>query len=527
MNTEGNETPSYQLMSAGSFDESSFCNLVANRAVVLLRAATYLRHRVSSARLTRPLMGELLFQSRQLEELLDEYGARHNRRWWRFRALTATIKLFACVSYTLLHIRHVLPSYRLLPIERDFVGATEHAILSAGGVIRDASTHLVEEAKRLEVLQATAAFWPVHYREQLPCGHLPHDRGERRIDSARMIVTRLTTEFLNLAAEGEPLHTAAEGRLEIDATHGPEHVSEECLRRLQHRFHNLQSLYDTYVSGTQVERRDEELPVLRGHISVLFHLLEIATELAHYAERHIHLPRNDTSGGGQPVIDVNAPLLSLMGYVFTYSSLYLVCSQQLCQSILKRYAEIGRVEVAVPNYRGFHVRPATLVAKIVMHYGSDVRMELDGQSYDASSPLELFRANEKINASKRRWLAREIAALPLRPRPATEESLRVGILEVVLTLAERSKLVIYEQPLSLSPTSTLDPREESLLEVVTAEIIRLQASGQVDISTGLTVAFVGDKRILADLKLLAEHGYGEDSFGNNIPLPTQLSYLRR
>jgi hypothetical protein len=82
--------------------------------------------------------------------------------------------------------------------------------------------------------------------------------------------------------------------------------------------------------------------------------------------------------------------------------------------MLKRYAEVGQVEVSVPNYRGFHVRPATLVAKIVAHYGSDVRMELDGQSYDASSPLELFRANERINAWKRRWLAHEIAQLTLR-----------------------------------------------------------------------------------------------------------------
>ncbi len=527
MNTEGSGKPSHQRMSGPSFNEPIFGELVANRAVVLLHAVAYLERRAGRAAFTRPLLGDLLFQSRQLEELLDEYGARHNRRWWRFRALIATIKLFAQVSYTLLHIRHVLPSYRLLPIERDFVGATEHAILSSGGVIEEAATHLTEEAKRLQVCRPTSAFWPVHYSEQLPRGHLPHDRGERRIDDARMIVIRLTTEFLNLAAESEPLHMAAKCQPQAYVTYCPEHVSEECLRRLQHRFHNLQSLYDTYVSGTRIERQDEELPVLRGHISVLFHLLEIATELAHYVERHIHLPKNDSLGSRQPVVDVKAPLVTLMEYVFTYSSLYLVCSQQLCQSILKRYAEIGQIAVAVPNYRGFHVRPATLVAKIVMHYGSDVRMELDGQSYDASSPLELFRANEKINASKRRWLAREIAELPLRPRPGAEESLRVGVLEVILALAERSKLIIYEQPLSLSSASALDPRKDSLLEAVTAEIIRLQATGQVDISTDLTVAFSGDKRILADLELLAEHGYGEDSFGNNIPLPNELAYLRR
>lgn len=365
----------------------------------------------------------------------------------------------------------------------------------------------------------------VYYGEQLPLGHLPHDRGERAVDNAQTMVMRLATEFLNLAAESEPLREASQSQSERYDAACPEAISEDGLRRIQHRFHNLQSLYDTYVSQTGVEHRDEGLLVLRGHISVLFHLLEIATELAHYLERHVPRSTHDPRRWEPPVVEVDAPLSTLMGYVLTYFSLYLACGQRLCQGVLKRYAEPGRIEVTVPNYRGFHVRPATLVAKIVVHYGSDVRMELDGRSYDASSPFELFRANEKINASKRRWLAREIAALSLGEKSNTEESLRRSVMEVILTLAERGKLVIYEQPLSLS--SGLASREGGLQERVTAEIMRLQAMGQVDISTGLAIAFVGDKRVLADLELLANHGYGEDSFGNNISLPKQLSYLRR
>ena len=43
----------------------------------------------------------------------------------------------------------------------------------------------------------------------------------------------------------------------------------------------------------------------------------------------------------------------------------------------------------------------------------------------------------------------------------------------------------------------------------------------------LTVTFIGDKRVLADVDALARHGYGEDAFGNNVLLPRELSYLRR
>ncbi|WP_169247844.1 hypothetical protein [Candidatus Competibacter phosphatis] len=53
------------------------------------------------------------------------------------------------------------------------------------------------------------------------------------------------------------------------------------------------------------------------------------------------------------------------------------------------------------------------------------------------------------------------------------------------------------------------------------------ATGQIDIKTDLTIAFTGDKRVLSDLLLLAQSGYGEDCFGNNIALPKELAYLRR
>ena len=95
----------------------------------------------------------------------------------------------------------------------------------------------------------------------------------------------------------------------------------------------------------------------------------------------------------------------------------------------------------------------------------------------------------------------------------------------MLALAEQGELVIYDQPLNL-PSEPVQ-QEGPLMERVVAEVARLQATGKIDIETDLNVTFVGDKRVLTDLELLARFGYGEDNFGNNIPLPEQLRYLRR
>jgi hypothetical protein len=223
------------------------------------------------------------------------------------------------------------------------------------------------------------------------------------------------------------------------------------------------------------------------------------------------------------MVEPDALLSVLMNYSITFIDLYIGRAVSLCQEMLKRYAEVGRIEVAIPKYRGFHVRPSTLISRLVLHYGSKVQMLLAEEVYDASSSLDLFRANEKINAQKRRWLAREIARLGLVPEHADDPIAVVR--SVVLTLAERSKLVMYEQPLELP--DRICGAEGTLLEKVISETGRLLAMGKIDIGTDLTAQFVGDKRVLADIQLLAEYGYGEDNFGNNIALPKKLAYLRR
>jgi hypothetical protein len=171
------------------------------------------------------------------------------------------------------------------------------------------------------------------------------------------------------------------------------------------------------------------------------------------------------------------------------------------------------------------VRPSTLISKLVLHYGSKVQMLLGDEVYDAGSSLDLFRANEKINAQKRRWLAAEIVRLGLVPEQCHPQDATSIVRSVVLALAEKSKLVLYEQPLELP--DRICAGEGTLLEKVTNETARLLAMGKIDIGVDVTAQFVGDKRVLNDIKLLAEHGYGEDNYGNNVPLPKQLAYLRR
>ncbi len=507
-----------------SISDETFMRLMSRRSQVLLAAARDLpkAHRPDDT-LPRPMTGLLFMQAVELEELLDSYGARNNRRWRRFRTLIATLKQFADMGYELLHIRHALPSYHLLPIAQDFPAATTDTLRFISGVLIRAGAALLEEAQQLNMELPSSAGDSL-YTEVLPPGRLPHDIETRKIDNVYETVTLLATEFLNLADQSRILSRAAKPPQDQVMTFTSS-VNEELLRQLTQRFHNLQSLYDTFVSDTDVEMLDADLAILRGHVTVAMHLLEAGTLMAHYFERHVRRSFQPCPESPAAIVNPYRLLTALIDYALGFTIAYIEPARRLCQTMLKRYVEPGQIEVPIPVYRGFHVRPSTLISSIVLHYGTDIEVHLGSQACNAAIPLELFRLNEKINAEKRRYLNAQIQARKLAAEEVDPLQIADAVRRVILTLAEEGLIVVYVQPLEF--TEQVGTEDDILLKCVAAEIARLQAEGKIDILTDVKVRFVGDKRVLEDIRILAESGYGEDRFGNNIPLPPKLSYLSR
>ena len=501
---------------------------------LLLRAAHVRRNGLDWSCYTRLLLRGISWGAAELEELLDAYGAPRNRSWNPFRRHVASAKLFSTVSYGLQHLLLFLPSYRLSPLEHDFAGGTEKALQDVCAILRRCLTALLEEAEALGLTIGTRLARDGDYDDDLPPGRLPPDRQSHKVTSPEQTVANVATAFLNLAEDSAFIHLTQQPREEGHAEWIPDPVNEARLRDLEQRFHSLQSLYDTHISDTNVESLDPDLPMLRGHISVIYHLLEVATALTHYCERHIlsfspkvpeglEQPRHDPAAAGvvahEEVLDV------LLGYALAFTSRYVSSARGLCHEMLKRYAIQGHITVPVPRCRGFHVRPSTMIARIVAHYGSELTMALEQETYNAGFTLDLFRANEKINAVKRRLLARAVeGCLAQEPLEASEdpESLVRGVAQ---RLFSQGKLVLYDRNLTLESFALRG--SESLPELVTRALIHLLTMGKIDVDMEIMVSFYGDRRVLEDIKLLADNGYGEDDFGNNLPLPPRLQYLRK
>lgn len=520
-----------------TLSDEAFCAHLNRRIRGLVTLAVYVTGNASVNRsFTRPLLSDLLSESSKIEELLDAYGAKNNKRWYALRQIVAPIKLFSNVSYILIHILHFLPHYCLLPIEEDFPKATEGALSFIGSILVESMKILIRRVEELGLEMPNAVPIPQSFGDEILKGRLAADRPKQKVTSPGETVVYLSSAFLNLAEQSKFLHTVQNQHVDNYANWIPDPISEERLRNLEQMFHNLQSLYDTYISDSNVETLDSDLPVLRGHISVIYHLLETATSITHYCERHIFTSASNAESSSPVLVDSGKLLNVLIRYSVAFASNYIARTRSLCHEMLKRYAIQGWITVPAPRYRGFHVRPSTLIAKIVNHYGSEVWMNLQGETYNAGITLDLFRANEKINAGKKRWLRSEVhKILSNRVLGRTADS---GLDDTALSdrmvklthatiqsLFSQNKLVLYERNL---PVEDIEPLpEETAAEYVSRALTQLLTMGKIDVVMDINVTFHGDQRVLQDIKLLADNGYGEDDFGNNLPLPDKLTYIRR
>ena len=514
-------------MTAEHVNQTNFESLVRRRCRILFSYACYVsKHKDPLNTLTRPLAGIILSQSVQLEEMLDFYGASNNSGWAKFRSFVATLKRFSDILYELIHIKYGITAYSINDNDGEFVNSTEKIICYVKNILYHTLSEFVEHCKELGVDSDTLDIFEDEIAEHILPGHLSYDHQRRHVVDVGKVVTFLSTSFLNMIADSTLKAIVQCEKPSDSKSYAISPISEEKLRILEHNFHNMQCNYDTYVSKTDTESLDASLPVLRGNVSVVFHLLTVAVSISHYYERHLSAYRDPTQEFKGQLVNPTKLLEYLVEYCIHYMKKYVNNAKTLCQTMIKTYSEIGEISVPVPRYRGFHVRPSTLIALIANHYGSDLTMNMLGEDYNASSPLDLFRANEAINYEKRKGLNREVLNLQLDQNIQSSHDMRIIVNDIVMTLADEGKMMIYDHPLEIS-SDINNKKEATIIDTIRDEIARLLAVGKVDIVTNLQARFKGDTRVLEDIKLLAHYGYGEDNYGNNIPLPSNLEYLRK
>ena len=352
---------------------------------------------------TKKLYSKLISTSHTLEDFLDFHGAKKNKEWVFYRELSATIQHLALACYSQ---RHILNRFKFYLFEENqyetFKLETFDTLKILQESIKLAAPVIIDEALRLKINVPGAGYNLSYFPGISSTQQLDNNIDDFNAkDQQRENLTRIASEFLEVVKDFDQLAFYERYDLKKINELVPEKINEVIVRRYEMLIHNIQSSFDSYVVNTKSSSENIMLEQLRSHFSIVFHLLQVAGRLLHFYERHMYdIGFKDVyktvSVYLSDLIDPDVLQDRAINYCLFYAWKFLSSGKALASEILNENMETSIIEVGIPMDRGFHSRPSLLVAKIVQHFGGEVKMLVNNDVFDAASVLDIQWAGGKI-----------------------------------------------------------------------------------------------------------------------------------
>lgn len=346
------------------------------------------------------LSGVLAYEALLLEEFLDWYGAKNNKRWYFFRELCAAMLHIVNANKYLTYMALRLDSYEL-PHSANFKVNLERYIPTINKMIIGIAGAVIEECANIGIKMPPGPLYKKDFPESIGGRLLEFDIDDEDKDIHKKNIVRNASEFLNIARDFE--HFQVYRQLEPDQMRElvPASINEVNMRRFEMLIHNLQSQFDSYIIQGGFRHGNQRLKQLRSYYSVLFRTLQVTGALLHFYERHLYEDSykqvyKEIRIRFFEMLDVNEILDTIINFGVYQVSHFFTVGVQHAQRILNEFIERGNITVGIPQTRGFHSRPSLMVAKIVQHYGGEVELVVNGDRFDAGSVLDIQWAGGKI-----------------------------------------------------------------------------------------------------------------------------------
>ena len=343
------------------------------------------------------LLANVIKLSSDVEHLLDRFHARNNRQWIWFRELTATTKNIGKATFLLEELkRNVGTETLFLSEETGFSKKATEITDFFVTTLRICFQELRKEGQRLGLDSPVEDQLPkfrIRIRDEVI---LPHTIEESDMSNNLVVtVNRIVHRYLEVARKIASLKNISGLESGELVNQIPIGVNEGSFRQFGTDLHNLQSWYDSYIFNHLIET---EFPILKKFRQIFFaqlNLSKIATILSHYYERHIFVS-SPVTDKLKEIVSSAKILEAIFYFTLHYSSQLSDEGKNLADSLLNALQEQVTYELPVPKKLGFHARPAAKVAMVVQHYGTEVKMLVGDQSFNASSVLELLSAGGYI-----------------------------------------------------------------------------------------------------------------------------------
>jgi hypothetical protein len=219
---------------------------------------------------------------------------------------------------------------------------------------------------------------------------LPRNVGEHEPTEEQQKIAEVASKFLAACSMLDDVRIRRIAHAADRKTFLARLCSEEQARVYEATVHNLQSTYDTYIKNTVLEGRDERLPRLRGLTSAALHLLECATFLTHFVERHEGSGRDQVQLRVAQVVDGREVQDAILNVLLYWADALLRRGRRIAEDLLPAYTNVQELSIELSPDLKLHARPAALIVGIVGHYGTPVELVLAGNRCNAASILEVL-----------------------------------------------------------------------------------------------------------------------------------------
>jgi len=352
---------------------------------------------------TKKLYSKLITTSRILEDFLDFHGAKKNKEWVFYRELSATIRHIAMACYSQ---RHILNRFKFYSFEENQHETFKLEAFDTLKILQEsiklAAPVIIGEARRLDINIPETGYNLSYFPGISSTQQLDHNIDDSNARAQqRKNLTLIAGEFLDVVKDFDQFAFYERYDLKKINDLVPGKINEVTIRRYEMLIHNIQSSFDSYVVNSQLEEENFKLEQLRSHFSIVFHMLQVMGRLLHFYERHLYDTGfkdvyKNVSLSLSELIDPDVLLDRAVNFCMFYAWKFLSSGKALASIILNENMETSVIDVGIPKDRGFHSRPSLLVAKIVQHYGGEVKMLVNKDVFDASSVLDIQWAGGKI-----------------------------------------------------------------------------------------------------------------------------------
>ena len=340
----------------------------------------------------RELSFSLMKEADEIEAFLDEFGANNNKKFFLFRELIATIRWFNFFLFQGLHLYARTKNYKLeiTPEEfKDFRTELKKNLIFGQTVIKNTTKKLLEECKSIGLKIGKIDLYSEQLFPPIQRKILPPDIDEGIIKEEEERIFEILIKYLNVCEE-----------FNLFLNYGKEKfLKEEPIEKYRSLFHQLESLYDTYIKNTNFEVEIADFQKVRGHIATCLHLLEMAKALVHFYERHIEKFYNseiyykivECIGDKRKIENIVEKFI--LPYVLKFSSK----GKNICEKI---FSQMGRKPeeflidtkiLIIPSHRieDFHIRPIMPVTQIANKYKLNSYLYFNRKKYNLKSPIEM------------------------------------------------------------------------------------------------------------------------------------------